>query len=57
LEHPLSMRAIGELRSEDFARYRNSRLKDVSPRVQQLAAQMIDFSCVRIESLHYKRVS
>jgi hypothetical protein len=41
LEHPLAKRAIGELRSEDFARYRNSRLKDVSPASVRLELALI----------------
>lgn len=41
LGHPLSKRAIGELRSEDFALYRNSRMKDVSPASVRLELALI----------------
>jgi integrase len=38
---PLAKRAIGELRSEDFARYRNSRMKEVSPASVRLELALI----------------
>lgn len=41
LEHPLARRAIGELRGDDFARYRNARLKVVSPASTRLELALI----------------
>ncbi|WP_079415493.1 hypothetical protein [Thiomonas intermedia] len=32
LDHPLAKRAIGSLRPDHFARYRDARLKEVAPR-------------------------
>lgn len=41
LEQPLAKRAIGDLRSDDFARYRNARLKTVSPASTRLELALI----------------
>ncbi|MDE2175800.1 MAG: site-specific integrase [Betaproteobacteria bacterium] len=41
LEQPFAMRAVGELRGDDFARYRNARLKEVSPSSVRLELALI----------------
>ncbi len=41
LEHPLASRAIGDLRGDDFARYRNARLKEVSPASVRLELALV----------------
>ena len=41
LDHPLSKRAIGSLRPDDFARYRDARLKEVAPATTRLELALI----------------
>ncbi|MHB1670205.1 site-specific integrase [Thiomonas sp.] len=41
LDHPLAGRAIGDLRGDDFARYRNARLKEVSPASVRLELALV----------------
>ena len=41
LDHPLAKRSIGSLRAEDFARYRDARLKEVAPATARLELALI----------------
>lgn len=41
LDHPLAKRAIGSLRPDDFARYRDARLKEVAPATTRLELALL----------------